>query len=91
MECSTPEGEESGSTAQPLLLCLAAQMNMWRLPPLHRTEEILKEMSKLLKQKCGAGGAIKMDTCEVLLQGDHRNTVLKALVEWGHTAKKAGG
>lgn len=28
---------------------------------------------------------------EVLIQGDHRGAVIKALVSWGHAAKKAGG
>ena len=65
------------------------QVNGWMLPP--GKEEHLKEMSKALKQRCGAGGAVKLDTMEVLIQGDHRVAVVSTLAEWGHAAKPAGG
>ncbi|MDQ0083632.1 translation initiation factor Sui1 [Variovorax paradoxus] len=49
----------------------------------------LTALGKQLKTACGSGGTVKDGVIEI--QGDHRETVIAALVKQGHTVKRAGG
>ena len=52
-------------------------------------EEELKTLAKELKKRCGSGGTIKDGVIEI--QGDHRITLVDALIRLGFKAKLAGG
>ena len=49
----------------------------------------LKALAKVLKQRCGVGGAVTGETIEI--QGDQRDTCLSVLTSLGHRCKLAGG
>ena len=52
-------------------------------------QDELKPICKLLKARCGSGGAIKQQRIEI--QGDHREVIKTILEARGLTVKLAGG
>ena len=49
----------------------------------------LKILVKQLKQQCGTGGSVKNDM--IIIQGDHREKLMKLLKAQGHKVKLSGG
>ncbi|MBW2538546.1 MAG: stress response translation initiation inhibitor YciH, partial [Deltaproteobacteria bacterium] len=51
--------------------------------------EKLQKFAKALKRCCGAGGSVKDGV--IVIQGDHRQTLLDEIKKHGYAAKLAGG
>ena len=52
-------------------------------------EAELKKLAGQLKKKCGSGGTVKNGVIEI--QGDQREVLVDALINYGYKAKLAGG
>lgn len=53
------------------------------------TEADLKDLAKMLKNKCGVGGSAKDN--EIIIQGNHKDKIARLLEEEGFRVKKKGG
>jgi translation initiation factor 1 len=51
--------------------------------------ETLQSLTKILKNQCGTGGAMKDNSIEI--QGDHRQKLLEIVTKLGYKAKLSGG
>jgi len=49
----------------------------------------LQHVAKTLKRLCGSGGTVKDGV--IIIQGDHRETLLKEITQQGYTVKLSGG
>lgn len=87
-----PEAETLPPARQQLRVWLDRRQRAGKVVTLVRgfvgSEADLGELARLLKTRCGVGGAAKQG--EIIIQGDHRDRVVEILAKGGYRCKKAG-
>lgn len=88
-----PEAETLEPSKQNLKVCIDRKQRAGKSVTLVQgfvgTEDDLKELAKMLKNKCGVGGSAKDG--EILIQGEFKQKVYDLLVQAGYKAKMSGG
>ena len=87
-----PEAETLPPARQQLRVWLDRRQRAGKVVTLVRgfvgSEADLGELARLLKTRCGVGGAAKQG--EIIIQGDHRDRFVAILTAAGYGCKKAG-
>ena len=87
-----PEAETLPPARQQLRVWLDRRQRAGKVVTLVRgfvgSEADLGELARLLKTRCGVGGAAKQG--EIIIQGDHRDRGVAILTAAGYGCKKAG-
>ena len=87
-----PEAETLPPARQQLRVWLDRRQRAGKVVTLVRgfvgSEADLGELARLLKTRCGVGGAAKQG--EIIIQGDHRDRVVAILTAARYGCKKAG-
>ena len=87
-----PEAETLPPARQNLRVWLDRKQRAGKVVTLVRgfvgRDDDLQELARLLKTRCGVGGAAKEG--EIIIQGDHRDRIVEILLETGYRCKRAG-